>query len=142
MAQFGSYSFKNVNAIFGITEITGWADGDDCLIVTPSQDRFSKVVGAKGDVIRSASNDFSVEITIKLLQTSDTNRALNATRILDEETGTGIAPFIYTNTATGESYFVKNAWISKMPTVTRGRNQNVMEWTLHGDNSVFLSEVV
>lgn len=139
--MFGSYSFKNVSAIFGITEINGWADGDDCLIVTPAQDRFSKVVGAKGDVVRSASNDFSVEITIKLLQTSETNNSLNLLRIADEETGTGVFPFIYTDTSTGESYFVKNAWITKMPTVTRGRNQNVMEWTLHGDNSVFLKEV-
>ena len=139
--MFGNYSFKNINAIFGVLEITGWADGDDCLTVEPAQDRFTKVVGAKGEVVRSASNDFSVTITLKLLQSSETNAALNAIRILDDETGTGVLPFIYTDTATGESYFVKNAWIAQMPTVTRGRNQNQMEWVLHGDSSVFLKEL-
>lgn len=138
--MFGSYSFKDVNAIFGINEITGWADGDDCLIVEPAQDRYTKVVGAKGDVIRSASNDYSVTITIKLLQDSESVAVLNNIRILDEETGTGVLPFIYTNSNTGESYIIQNAWIAQMPTVTRGRNQNNMEFVLHGDKAEFLKE--
>jgi len=141
MAGFGSYSFKNVNAIFGVLEIEGWADGDDALTVEPAQDSFTKVVGANGDVARSSNNDNSVTITIKLLQTSASNAELNTIRITDEETGTGVLPFIYTDTTSGESYFVKNAWIAKKPTVTRGRNQNVMEWVLNGDSSVFLKEV-
>jgi len=136
--MFGSYSFKNVNAIFGINEIEGWADGDDCLVIEESADRFTKTVGAKGEVIRTQVNDKSVTITIKLLQSSASNAILNSIKILDDETGTGVLPFIYTDTTAGESYIVKNAWISKTPTVTRGRNQNDMEWILHGDSSVYL----
>ena len=138
--MFGSYSFKNVNAIFGINEIEGWADGDDCLTVEESADRWTKTTGAKGEVIRSQSNDKSVVITIKLLQSSATNAILNGIKILDDETGTGVLPFIYTDTTAGESYIVKNAWISKTPTVTRGRAQNDMEWILHGDSSIFLKD--
>jgi hypothetical protein len=138
--MFGSYSFKDVNAIFGINEITGWADGDDVLNIESETDRYSKVVGAKGDVVRSASNDYSVVVTLRLLQTSETNEVLNNIRILDEELGTGVLPFIYTDTNSGESYIIQNAWIAKMPTITRGRNQNIMEWTLHGDKAEFLKE--
>lgn len=137
--MFGSYSFKNANAIFGIEEITGWADGDDCLIIEPAQDLFTKTVGAKGDVIRTQSNDKSVQITLKLLQTSETNAVLNGIKLLDDELGTGVLPFIYTDTSTGESYIVKNAWIAQMPSVTRGRGQNNMEWVLHGDAAAYLT---
>lgn len=136
--MFGSYSFKNASAIFGVEEITGWADGDDCLIVEPAQDNWSKVVGAKGDVIRSQSNDKSVTITLKLLQTSESNAILNGIKLLDDELGTGVLPFIYSDTSTGESYLVKNAWIATTPSVTRGRNQNNMEWVLHGDVASYL----
>jgi len=138
--MFGSYSFKNINAIFGIHEIEGWADGDDCLIIEEAQDRFTKTIGAKGEVIRSQNNDKSVIIKLKLLQSSATIAVLNGIKILDDETGTGVLPFIYTDTVAGESYIVKNAWISKTPVVTRGRNQNNMEWVLHGDSSQYLKD--
>jgi len=134
--MFGSWSFKNVSAIVGIEEVEGWADGDDCLVIEPAAPRFAKVVGAKGDVTRSQSNDMSVKITLKLLQTSSTNAVLQTLETADRETGLGVVPFIYTNKETGESYIVKNVWIAEMPTVTRGRNQNDMSWVLEGDVAV------
>ena len=135
MAEFGSWSFKDASAIVGIEEVAGWSDADDALVIEPAIARFTKIVGAKGDVTRSQSNDNSVKITLKLLQTSSTNAVLQALETVDRETGVGVFPFIY-NTPSGESYFISNAWIAEQPTYTRGRNQNDMTWILEGDIGV------
>ena len=135
MAEFGSWSFKDASAIIGIVEVTGWADADDVLVIEPAQARFTKIVGARGDVTRSQSNDMSVKITLKLLQTSATNKVLQDLVTLDNETGAGVVPFIY-NTPNGESYFVANAWVESQPTYSRGRSQNDMTWVLEGDAGI------
>ncbi len=131
-----SYSFKNVNAIIGIHTVEGWASGDDALTIEPNAPRSTTIIGAKGEAIRSQSNDMSVKITLKLLQNSKSNAYLQTLETLDRETGTGVLPFIYTDKVSGESYIVANAWIEEMPSMVRGANQNDMVWVLRGDKAV------
>ena len=129
----GTYSFKNVNAIFGVAELEGFADGDDVITVEPAADAFAKTVGAKGDVTRSATNDESVAITMKFLQTSKSVPILQNIFLGDKATGNGVLPILITNKATGETYTVKNAWIMRQPTIVRGQGQNAYEVVFEGD---------
>ena len=139
MPDFKNYSFKNVNAIFGIHEVKGWGDGDDVLQIDPETDQFADVAGAKGDVVRTQTNDNRCTITMKLLQTASSNKILMALHTVDREAGTGVLPLFVQDKETGEKYVVNNAWITKYATITRGQGKNLMEWTFRGD---FLTGII
>ncbi len=139
MADFKNFSFNNINVIFGIQEIEGFAKGDDVVSIEYDADQFVKVVGAKGDVTRTQTADSSSTMTIKLLQTSKSNAILMAQFNIDRLTGAGVLPFIVNDKETGESHIVNNAWIMKPPAVVRGANPNTMDWVLQGD---FLTSVI
>lgn len=128
-----TFSFKNVNAIFGILEIEGWSEDDDCLTIEYDEDAFQKVVGNKGDVIRIQTNDNSCSITMKLLQTSVTNKFLNLIFNADRELQTGVLPFIATDKEAGETWVVNSAWIQKYPKTVRGKVHHSYEWPMQGD---------
>ena len=131
--MFDNYTFSNVNVIFGILELLGFADGDDVVSVDFDTEQFVKLVGAKGDVVRSQTNDNSCTVVVKLLQTSQSNKDLTIVYNADRETGAGAAPMIVNDKETGETYTINNAWIQKFAKVTRGQGPNIMEWTFQGD---------
>jgi len=128
-----TYSFKNVNVIFGVAELTGFADGDDVVSIAPASDGFGKIVGAKGEVTRSMLNDESVTVTIKLLQTSSSVPILQNLYLADKATGAGALPMLITDLETGESFSIKSAWIKKQPEIVRGQNQNPYSIEFDGD---------
>lgn len=130
---FTNYTFTNVNVIFGIIELEGFAEGDDVVRIEPRTDAFNLIIGAKGDGARSQTNDYSCTVTIKLLQTSVSNAELNAVYLLDRATGAAAAPMIINDVEIGETYTINNAWININPTILRGQNINPMEWVFQGD---------
>ena len=139
MAEFKTFSFSNVNVIFGILELKGFGDGDDVVNIELEDNQFNDLAGAKGDVVRSQSNDNRCTVTVKLLQNAVTNKELTTVYNADRLSGTGVRPMTIEDKETGEIYTINNAWINKYPNVVRGQNVNVMEWTFRGD---FLSPLI
>lgn len=136
MGEFHNFTFKNVNVVYGVLELEGFGEGDDILVIDTDADQFTKVVGGKGDVTRVQSADDSVTITIKLLQTSASNKELNTLFLADKETGAGSLPMIITDLESGEIYSILNSWIMKQPTVTRGQSTNTTDWVFQGDRMI------
>ena len=130
MAAFGTYSFKAESATLGITEITGFADGDNAIQFSQVEDTFTAVSGAKGDVTRIQSGNELVNITIRLLQTSQSANDLINLFLVDKESGNGVLPFVVTNSNTGEVYTFPKAWITRMPDRVRGQGHNAWEFSL------------
>lgn len=126
---FGNYSFKNVNVIFGILEVQGFAEGDDVVNITFNTDQFNLVVGAKGDATRVQTNDNSALVTVKVLQTSQSYKELLALYNIDKGTGAGVLPLTVSNKETGETFVGINAWIVKNPDIVRGQGANAVEFT-------------
>jgi len=133
MSDFKNFSFSNVNVIFGILELQGFGDGDDVVTIDFDKDQFADMAGAKGDVVRSQTNDNRCTVTVKLLQTSKSNAELTVIYNADRELGTGVNPLVVEDKETCETYVINNAWIRKYPTVTRGQAPNLMEWVFRGD---------
>ncbi len=133
MPEFKSYSFTNVNAIVDINEIKGWGDGDDVLTIEPETDQFTDMAGAKGDVARAQTNDNRCTVTMKLLQTSSSNKILMAQYNIDRETGVGVKPIYIEDKESGEKFIIHNAWIKAHPIITRGQAVNTMDWIFRGD---------
>lgn len=139
MAEFKTFSFKNVNSIFGIIEIQGYAEVDDAVSIVTDTDQFTDTAGAKGDVTRVQTSDNRVTIVHKLLQTSSTNKLLNTAFLVDRETGANVLPMIIEDKESGETFIINNSWITKIPDITRGRGLNQMIWTFRGD---FMTPVI
>lgn len=133
MPEFKTFSFSNVNVIFGILQLEGYADGDDVVVIDMETDQFNDLAGAKGDVVRSQSNDNRCTVTVKLLQNAGSNVELAAAYNTDRSAGTGVAAMIIEDKETGETYVINNAWIQRFPTVNRGQNVNSMDWVFRGD---------
>ena len=133
MPEFKTFSFTNVNVIFGILELQGYADGDDVVTIEYETDQFNDLAGAKGDVVRSQTNDNRCTVTIKLLQNSGSNKELTVIYNVDKELGTGVNMMVVEDKETGETYVINNAWIRKYPNIIRGQNVNIMEWVFRGD---------
>jgi len=135
---FGNYSFTNVNVIFGILEIQGFAEGDDVVNINFDTEQFTDVAGAKGDVTRTQTNDNRATVVVKLLQTSDSYKELMALYNIDRETGANVQPLTVINKETGETFVGNNAWINKNPDVIRGQNANSVEFTFRVDFGTFV----
>ena len=135
---FGNYSFTNVNVIFGILEIQGFAEGDDVVNINFDTEQFTDVAGAKGDVTRTQTNDNRATVTVKVLQTSTSYKELMALYNLDRETGANVLPLTVINKETGETFVGNNSWINKNPDVVRGQNANAVEFTFRVDTGTFI----
>ena len=136
MAEFGTYSFKAESGTFGITELTGWADGDNAVTIAQVEDSFTAVSGAKGDVARIQSSNDLQEITMRFLQTSQTAKDLINLHILDRETGNGVLPLLFANSETGEIETFPKAWIVRMPDKVRGAGHNAYEFKFHATKRI------
>ena len=128
-------NFRDVGVIFG-RPLSGFAEGDDVVKITPMSDKITSKAGADGEVVRSINADDRHTIEIKLLETSPSNAYLNGVQIADEQSGKGILTFSVTNFATGESYTSANAWITKKTEVSKGTNANEVVWTLEAESLV------
>ena len=135
---FGNYSFTNVNVIFGILEIQGFAEGDDVVNIVFDTEQFTDVAGAKGDVTRTQTNDNRATVTVKLLQTSQSYKELMALYNVDRETGANVQPLTVINKETGETFVGNNSWIQKAPDLVRGQNANAVEFTFRVDFGTFV----
>lgn len=95
---------------FGAVAIVGFADGP-FITVTPAADRFSKTVGADGEVGRNKSNNNTHEVTITLLQTSVSNDYLSTILRADKLANAGKLPLQIVDTGGTTIMSWKEAWI-------------------------------
>ncbi len=109
-----TYDPKKVIVTFGGTIITGFADGT-FIQISAASDLFSKKVGSDGEVARSRSNDDTYEVTLTLMQTSLSNKVLNAFKEADKLSSTGVLPLTITDVSGAGLFFWPQAWIKKSP---------------------------
>lgn len=111
-------------------KVTGFADGDDVLMIERSSDIGEMIVGALGDSEFAQSSDRSARITLKLLQTSATHRLLTQ-RLKRQESGRIPKGFTFTfkDRINGEGGQAK-AFIMTAPSIQKGKNSTVREWVL------------
>lgn len=141
-----AYSFLNTVVVISAAplvpkhEVTNWADGDDALMIARREDAATDKVGADGRMAVAMSANKSGEITLKLLQTSPTNKVLNSIHNLQ---GGGPAKFIPMGIIFQDTYRQDRAvgtagYIKKMTEVTRGAGINTQEWVIVVERLDFL----
>ena len=123
-----TYDPKKVILLVNGTPIGGFADGT-FIKAARSNDMFSKVSGADGEVTRVKSNDLSGEVVITLAQSSPSNDVLSALALKDELSNTGVVPVSIADSS-GRSVFVSAfAWVRKQPDSEFSKDVSNREWT-------------
>ena len=124
-----TYDPKMVVITFGGIPIMGYAE-DSFVECAPAEERFTRKVGADGEVVRSKSANGCYDVTVTLLQTSLSNGVLSAAQVADENTGLGMLPLSITEIASGAEHFFPQAWVEK-PTWSRGKEAGEQAWVFH-----------
>lgn len=125
-----TYSFLNTVFFVNGVEITGFADGDDVINMERRTDSATDKIGADGNMMVSLSADFSGEITIKLQQTSSSNKYL--TKLLNVQEGRGVAfkpvKLFFQDTYRQDIGSGSLGYIKKPAAMARGQNGQTTEW--------------
>jgi hypothetical protein len=126
-----TYSFLNTVFLVNGVEITGFADGDDVINMERRTDSATDKIGADGNMMVSLSADFSGEVTIKLQQTSSSNKYL--TKLLNVQEGRGVAfkpvKLFFQDTYRRDIGSGSLGYIKKPAAMTRGQNGQTAEWS-------------
>lgn len=109
-----TYDPKAVIITFKGIPLSGFADGEFVSVV-PSSERFTKIVGADGDVSRSKSNDKTHEVSITLQQTSLSNDYLSSQVIADDVANLGKGPLKIADLNGTTVWLWTEAWIRQPP---------------------------
>ncbi len=118
-------------AAFGIPIDSGFADGEFVRIERDAED-FSLVYGTDGESTRSKTNKRGAKITIRLMQTSDSNILLNQISLLDRagSNGAGIGAISIEDMNGTSLHTAAKCWIEKRPDAAYGREAVEREWVL------------
>ena len=129
MAGVLTYDPKKVQVIFGARQLSGFAD-DSIVSINPHGEGMQLYVGADGEVGRSIDPDHTLEITVSLATTSQSNTYLSRVYNQDRVTGKGMLPLLIKDLAGDTLFFAKEAWVSNFPEGGRGRTIDTQEWTI------------
>lgn len=109
--------------------IDGFSEGD-LVTITPDSDKFTKKVGATGEVARAANCTDAGKIKFTLLQTSDANDYFSELLLNDSRSVTGediVSIYISDLNGTSE-YAVAEAWLMKWPEASYKNEVENREW--------------
>lgn len=124
-----SYDPKKVLVIYGGKEIHGFTD-DAIVEIEPKGDGITSVTGCDGEVTRNIDPNRQYTVTIKLKQTSDSNDYLSECHTYDLATLNGMKPLSINDLTGRTKFFVNEAWITKNPTNSKGKESDTNEWVL------------
>ena len=107
------------------------ADGE-FLSVAMESDAFNDVVGSNGGGTRPKSNDQRATVTIKLMQSSETNALLSAIHNADlaAPNGAGVGALLIRDRNGTTLLESTAAWIVKAPDISMDRQATTREWVI------------
>lgn len=121
------YDPGKVDISFAGLPITGFASGT-FITAEREADAYTKSIGADGEATRTRNRNISGMVTLTLTQTALSNQDLSLLAVVDEETGTGVAPLMVKDNAGNSIYLAAEAWIRKVPNGEFGDEAGNREW--------------
>lgn len=131
-----TYNSKKVTCALGSHIVTGFAD-DSFISVEESSDGVSTVSGADGELARSVDPSELFTLKLSLQQQSRSNKWLTQKYYADKTNESGTFSVNIKDLLGKDNFVADVAWVTKLPTVTKGKTQNNLEWTIaaHGKRS-------
>jgi len=124
--------FLSAPPVLPTTELTHVIQGDDAVTVKYRTDRGMDKVGADGKMAMAISADRSCEVSIKLQQTSPSNKVLNDLLGVQNSGAAGFAPLqmLAQDNYRRDQWTGINGYIKTAPDIARGAGLNDQEWVL------------
>lgn len=123
-----TYDPDQVTVTWGPYEFQQIADGDS-IEAERNEDAVALKVGLHGDGARTKNRNISGKFTVRLMQTSPSNDDLSAAALADANTNPGVVhPFKIADHNGQTQAFSPEAWIVKVPKLTRGKDLGNAEW--------------
>ncbi len=131
-----TYNSKKVTCALGSHIVTGFAD-DSLIAIEESGDGVSVVSGADGELARSVDPSELFTLKLSLQQQSRSNKWLTQKYYADKTNESGTFSVNIKDLLGKDNFVADVAWVTKLPTVTKGKTQNNLEWTIaaHGKRS-------
>lgn len=126
MAAF-QYDAKNLIIQWGVTTLQGFQDGD-FFSLTFDNPAWNNQLGADGEFVRDASNDYRATITVTLMQHSTVNDLLSAQFALDLSTGGAVYSMNVKDLGGRTIMLLPDVYLEKQADVTFGRDSGTREW--------------
>ena len=125
-----TYNPKQVVTVVGGFILSGFADGQFVNVV-PNADLFELTIGTDGEGTRSAQNNKSGQITVSLLQSSESNSILDAFAQSGET-----FPLLVKDNSGLALHSAVTAWVRRRPDAGFDRTAGNRDWTLETDELI------
>lgn len=125
-----TYDPNQVAVILGGSIIGGWADGQFVSIV-PNSDEYELTIGIDGEGTRAKQNNRSAQITLSLLQSSESNAVLESFLNTGETFG-----FLLKDNSGSTIYSAVACWVRRRPDANFDRTAQNRDWVLETDNLI------
>lgn len=131
------YDPKNVVMTFGPALIDGYAP-DSFISIERNADSFALLIGSDGEAARSASNNKSARITVRLMPGSVGNAVLKAALMADEAGGAGVLPLTITDSSVTPPrvHAAESAWVVRDPDIDYQTEAQPIEYILETDRMI------
>ena len=130
MAAVASYAFKDVVLLFNGVPLSGFADGDDAIVIERNVDAYTLLVGADGDAMALKQANKSGVATLKLLQSSASNAILTAVLKIQDAGLLSPVPFSVVDPNGLDLVLAEAAFPAGPPRLVYGAGHNPREWKL------------
>ncbi len=135
MGEIMTYNSSKVLIALGSHAVSGYAE-DSFVVIEPIDGGVTSKAGCDGEIVRSVDPNERFTVKLALLASSPTHRFLMNKYRQDKKDGTGAFPILI-NDLTGEEKFSANkAWVTKIPSSTKGKESQNKEWTLETGQAI------
>jgi hypothetical protein len=129
MGRLKNYNCGQVQVVAGVRTLSGFAP-DSIVSVDFDEDSFEAEAGSDGEVTRSVSKNQMATITVKLMQSSDSNDILAAFWASDQAGGAGVFPIMVKDGSGRSLYVGEQAWVQKLPAGDFEKKAKDREWKI------------
>lgn len=134
-----TYNPKKVKIALGNHAVTGYAE-DSFVTIEPLGDGVTSKAGCDGEIVRNVDPNSRFTVKLSLLANSPTNRYLQKRFEMDRKDGNGDFPVLVKDITGKDKFTAKNAWVTKPPASTKGKEAQNKEWTLETGQAEFVYE--
>lgn len=122
----GTYDPKEVSLLFGVLQVSGFADGTFITCARADKDLYKNHTGAYGETARTKNNNKTGTITFTLKSTSPSNAALD----LLKNNPIAIPVLVKNNSSGKHIAAATETWIQTEPDKVYGVEEQMVEWVI------------
>lgn len=129
MDGVATYNCSKVKIALGSHSVTGYAE-DSFVVIEPISSGVTAKAGCDGEIVRSVDPNERFTVKLVLLASSPTHRFLLNKYRQDKQDGNGVFPILINDLTGKEKFSADKAWVTKLPSSTKGKESQNKEWVL------------